>query len=500
MHPNPNRRHLMTHLLILFAIATPKTLAQPSPLTKKDAAESDGARDEVRMSPSAKDTVPGPKYFNLRYDEDFSYLDQGHGSHVGDYFDPVKHIPLSEDLRLSLGGEFRFRMESSTNVAYDAVADPTQDNVQLYRMFLHFDLKYRDSARAFLQLGSALIGDRERPTRAIDENRFTIQQLFIDLKPFGDGTPLTLRVGRQELQYGNQRFVSPLDWANTRRRFDTVKLFWTGDDWRFDVFYAKPVVVRAEQPDRYDEELDFYGAYFTYTGIERHGVDVFFFALDDTRNRTNPNGSSGDVSRYTLGGRFWGKTGSWDYEAMLAGQWGTWAGDTIQAWAWTVDGGYTFTDCRWQPRIGAAFDFASGDSNPRAGSTVGTFDHLFPLGHAWLGLIDEVGRQNINAFNLSLTAWPVPKKVKARLAWHTFWLNAKEDFLYNAGGAPGRRDSTGNSGREVGQELDLTLLWKIDRHSALLFGYSHFWDSDFIVNTGSSEDPDLFYVQYSYKF
>lgn len=101
---------------------------------------------------------------------------------------------------------------------------------------------------------------------------------------------------------------------------------------------------------------------------------------------------------------------------------------------------------------------------------------------------------------MNLSAWPVEKKVKAALAYHTFWLTEDKDALYNAGGRPGRRDQTGASGSEVGHELDLTLLWKIDVHSTLLLGYSHFWDSDFIINTGKSEDPDLFYIQYQFKF
>jgi len=441
-----------------------------------------------------------PQYLNLRYDEDFSYLDGEPGSYEADFFDPIKNIHLDDDLRLSIGGETRFRMESETHLDFGGRNRQTQDNFQLYRMFLHFDLKYRDTARVFLQLGSAFVGDRELPPRPVDENRFDVQQLFFDLKPFGDHTPLTVRIGRQELQYGNQRFVSPLDWANTRRRFDAVKLFWTAKDWRFDVFYAKPVIVRATHPDRYDEEFDFYGAYFTYGGIPRHGVDVFLFAVDDTRARVNPNGAAGDVSRYTLGSRFWGKTENWDYEAMVAGQWGHWAGDTIQAWAWTFQGGYTFEEFPWKPRVGAAFDYATGDDNPRPGSAVGTFDQLFPLGHAWLGYIDLVGRQNIHAFNLNLSAWPVRQKVKTALAWHAFWLNAKEDSLYAANGAALRRDPAGKSGREVGNELDLTLLWQLDRHSELLFGYSHFWNGTFITKTGPSEDPDLFYVQYAFRF
>jgi hypothetical protein len=36
-------------------------------------------------------------------------------------------------------------------------------------------------------------------------------------------------VGRQELLYGAQRLISPLDWANTRRTFEGGKLIWQGE-------------------------------------------------------------------------------------------------------------------------------------------------------------------------------------------------------------------------------------------------------------------------------
>jgi hypothetical protein len=195
----------------------------------------------------------------------------------------------------------------------------------------------------------------------------------------------------------------------------------------------------------------------------------------------------------------WGKTGGFDYDAVLAGQWGRWAGDTICAWAWTVSGGYTFAGPAWKPRIGLGFDWADGDASTIDGK-VGTFDQLFPLGHAYFGYLDLIGRQNINAARVDLSAWPVENKVKTAIAYHAFWLNEERDALYNAGGGGGRRDPTGRSGKEVGQELDLTLLWRLGTHSSVLLGYSHFWDNDFIANTGPSEDPDLFYVQYKLTF
>jgi hypothetical protein len=200
-----------------------------------------------------------------------------------------------------------------------------------------------------------------------------------------------------------------------------------------------------------------------------------------------------------FGSRFFGLTAGFDYEAEVGGQFGHWAGDALQGWSWALDGGYTFEPVTWKPRVGAGFDWASGDDDPTDGK-VGTMDQLFPLGHKYFGYLDLIGRQNITAANVNISCWPIEKVLQTALAYHAFWLSEEEDFLYDASGAAGRRDPTGQSGKEVGQEIDFTLAWKIDVHSSILFGYSHFWHNDFIVETGPSEDADLFYLQYAFKF
>ncbi|MEK7732091.1 MAG: alginate export family protein, partial [Planctomycetota bacterium] len=419
-------------------------------------------------------------------------------SYQKDFFDPIKNIHLGDDWRLTLGGEVRFRMEAETNKAFGAT-EPAQDTFTLYRYLVHADLRYHKLFRVFVQGAAMFDEDRDLALRPIDENRWDLHQLFFDVRFLGEDKPLTLRVGRQELSYGNQRLVSPFEWGNIRRRFDGVKAFARTEKWDIDAWYVKPVIVQRKQSDRLDEDVDFYGLYMTYKGIPRHGVDVYVLAIDDTGNSRNPNGKTGDRNQYTMGSRFWGKTAAFDYEAELAGQWGHWAGDTVQAWSWTLDGGYTLEPVAWKPRIGAGFDWASGDEKPRDGK-VGTFDQLFPLAHKYFGFLDLIGRQNVTAVNMNLSAWPVEKKVQTALAYHAFWLNDDRDALYGASGAPGRRDPTGHSGTEIGHELDVTVMWKVDVHSSLLFGYSHFWDSDFIIETGPSEDADLFYVQYALKF
>src|SRR3990172_711335 len=278
-------------------------------------AQAKPAEPPLPPTPPPKDKPqPAPKYLDLRYDEDFSYLDGEAGSYQEDFFDPIKNIPLGEEWRLTLGGEVRFRMEAETNKAFGAT-EPAQDTFTLQRYLFHADLRYHKLFRVFAQGAAMFDEDRDLALRPIDENRWDLHQLFFDVRFLGEERPWTLRVGRQELGYGNQRLVSPFEWGNIRRRFDGIKLFAKGKTWDVDLWYAKPVIAQRKQRDRFDEDYDFYGAYATYKGIPRHGVDFYLLAVDDTGNSVNPNGKAGDKSPYTLGSRFWGKTEPWDYEA-----------------------------------------------------------------------------------------------------------------------------------------------------------------------------------------
>ncbi|MFQ5424343.1 MAG: alginate export family protein [Phycisphaerae bacterium] len=444
----------------------------------------------------------GPKYLVLHGAEDFSYLDGPEGSYRKDFLDPIKRIHLTDDLSLSVGGQLRVRLEAETNRAF-GVRRRSQDTFFLHRYFLHTDFLYRKSARLFFEAINAQIEDRDLRLLPIHENRFDVYQLFFDVRPLGDKVPFTVRVGRQELLYGKQRLVSPLDWANTRRRFDGVKVFYRSEKFDIDGFYVRPIPIDLTEglnrkPDEYREEQHFFGVYAKYKGIKNHYFEPYFLGLRDKGDRTNANGRVGDLSVYTLGARVGGKTGPLDYDGELAGQWGKFSHDTIQAWMGAVDLGWTFKHVPFSPRLGAGFDYGSGDDDP-TDNVHQTFNQLFPLGHAYLGYLDLVGRQNILATNVNLTFKP-HKKVKTRLAWYTFWNDSKRDALYNAGGVPGRRNRFGTSGHDLGNELDLTIKYALDLHSSMLFGWSHFWGNSFIRSTGPSEDADLFYLQYKFSF
>ncbi len=450
----------------------------------------------VPSTQPAEPDLTGPHYYNLRYLEDYSYLDEHPEAYDADPFLRFKNIYLGEALRLDLGGEFRARFENRTNQTF-GLDDQTSNAQQNYRYLLHGNLRYENFLRVFAQGIFAHVEDQDGPFQPTQENHGDFQQLFVDLKP-PDG-PLTLRLGRQEFQYGNSRLVGPLEWVSARRRFDAVKLIYESTYLDVDAFYSKPVAVDRTRLDHWDEKNDFYGMYATYKGIPRHGIDAFLFAVDRTEDTPNPNAHTGDQSIYTFGARFWGQTGGWDYDTEISGQWGKWAGDTVQAWAWDLDGGYTF-DLPMHPRVGGGVSLASGDENPRD-ELVQTFNQLYPFNQVCIGILDLFGRQNLNRAYVNLDFWPVPDKLLCALYLHSYWLNEPRDSYYNVGGIPILRDGFGHSGNEMGQELDLWLEWRIDRRSSMVFGYSHFWNGPYVHRRVARDDqPDLFILQYQFRF
>src|SRR5690606_25534028 len=113
-------------------------------------------------------------------------------------------------------------------------------------------------------------------------------------------TEVLLRAGRQELQLGKQRLLSPLDWANNRRIFDAVQLQLRGRDsrWTLTAFSAMAVMVRDGffTWNDADRSLLFSGIYYTQQLAQSgHSLDAYAFAQNSIRHLPV------EEDRYTIG-------------------------------------------------------------------------------------------------------------------------------------------------------------------------------------------------------
>lgn len=465
-------------------------------------ADASSARFTSLESPAWRAASPapaqqaGPKYHNLRFNDNYSYLsDNANRGH--DLFDPLKRISLGGKTELSFGGQYRFRYESDNNRKLGG-SDPESQEVYLNRLFLFGDFKVANLFRFFAEFKYAGISNNELPAGAITHDKPDLENLFADGWVFNSkGTRLGLRVGRQELQYGKQRLISPLDWANTRRTFDGVRVMSAFKGWSLDGFVTRPVGVNPNKLNKPASAQLFAGLYSSKK-LNKHLFSGYFLIYSKNAPVSPATGLSTSFDYLTLGTGYDGKGGSFDWSTEAAYQFGKQSGNSISAYMLSINGGYSFKDHPAKPRIGVGWDMASGDNDP-SDSKVNTFHQLFPLGHAFLGWADQVGRRNINAFTVQLSAKP-SKNVVAKLNWFSFGLMEEKDALYNAGGKVSRQDITGASGRSVGNELDALVILKLNRHASLHMGYLHFKPGKFIRNTGSSESHNMVYLMLPVKF
>ena len=401
--------------------------------------------------------------------------------------------PRSESAKF--GGQLRFRGEFRSVKNYSGREDDSVDFV-IQRTRFHGDFRVLPNVRAFVQFQDSRNWGEEGSTLA-DLEGVDIHQAFVDFENVF-GAPLTFRVGRQELSYGDQRLVSPLDWHPVGRSFDGVRTMYEREDFQFDVF-AMNIVEGSIGPggDAGDDHY-FAGIYFAYEGIEAHELDLYvFYRSFATGSITAEDGSTGDLEDATFGVRFKGRTGGFDYSIELVGQAGNRAGDDVLAYAGAAVFGFTF-DSDWKPRIGVEWDFASGDDDPTDGDFE-TFDPLFAFVHAYQGYLDIWAWRNGHDIVGKISIRPTAD-LFVEAAFHVFILDSNSDAWYNAPGLPIRRAPGGGVDDLVGFELDLHAKYTLNESTHLWFGYSHFFAGDYVEETGQSPDTDWVFFQLTLNF
>lgn len=483
-----------------IAAADPPAAEAAAPVAAAAEPASDPQPAPAPRPAAKKKPAPAP-YKGVYYNNDFKYLDDPNYSGDPRLGESLKRMHCGDCWTWDLGGEYRLRQHNEDNFARSRLLGLANDNnfiLQRTRLFANGE--YGKLFRFYGEAIDATSSWEDFAPRTTEENRFDALNLFGDALLFDGDVDLVARVGRQELLYGAQRLISPLDWANTRRTFDGARLLAKGEDWDLDGFWTRPVpfgqhVDFDHNWDNWDESQEFMGLYATRKWDKDRPVDLYYlrYAEYDGAPQQLPN-----FDLNTFGARAQGKRGDWLWEMEGGYQFGDWGPLDHSAGFVTIGAGHVWSCHCWKPTLWVYYDWASGDRDPTDGRHE-TFNQLFPLGHKYFGYMDLVGRQNIQDLNFLATVRP-RQKVELAAWWHIFHLEEARDSLYNAAGAAIRTDATGAAGTDVGQELDLTITWFVRPNADLQLGYCHFYAGDFIANTGPGNDADFYYTQFNVRF
>ncbi|MDB6056847.1 MAG: hypothetical protein JWO95_691 [Verrucomicrobiales bacterium] len=422
-----------------------------------------------------------------------------------------------------LGGQLRARAErreyfaaAPHGVDFSATGDPN-NSILLLRERIHVGYTPVPWISAFVEGrdSSSQMDDRDPNT---ESDSMDLQQGYLRL----GGTkelPLSLKIGRQEMSYGEQLLIGPGDWGNIPRSFDAAKLRYEQPAFSIDAFVARRVIPRANAFNQNNEHENFSGVYAAAQNLlPHHNVQAYLLArnVDSTPSHITvplvPIPTPRDI--YTAGGRIesspqWSH--GWDYNVEGAYQFGrfrpsfTAASQTQNAFATHLEGGYSWKDVVLSPRVGIEYNFASGDNNPTDGAHR-TFDNLYPSNHRPFGMMDFVSWQNIHDVCLTTLIHPIAN-LSITNEVHGFWLADSHDFFYQSTGAARTSGGYGiksGAGQFVGSEYDFLASYNALRCLNFQLGYGHFFVGEYVRNslapTGGAKDADWFYAQVTFNF
>ena len=120
--------------------------------------------------------------------------------------------------------------------------------------------------------------------------------------------PVSLKVGRQELSYGEERLVGAFGWNNIGRVFDAAKVRWQNEWFGADFFTSRIVIPEDGRFNTDNDHEYFSGIYASSAKIPRNTLDLYFLARNadvkaaaDRPSPQFPQPSARDI--YTVGGR-----------------------------------------------------------------------------------------------------------------------------------------------------------------------------------------------------
>ena len=361
-----------------------------------------------------------------------------------------------------LNADIRERYQVFNNFDFNRAVDSNHQEFDS-RLYLRAKADWGNGLKVFLQPQAVLIRDHTALNGTQTFSQADLLQAYLQY----DVGHFAVRLGRQQLVYGDQRLLGHLGWKDVARTFDGIKGMYTSGAVNIDMFAVHPADIEAMTPTSANphgqslvtwEDRRLIGVYGTYTIAPKSGVDAYFINWHHNQHASVGQGRN----MHTFGARLFGQWQGMDAVAEAVLQSGTWlntAGTHMaqRASAYAVRAGYTFP--AWNTRLGVEYDYSPGDdkSNPAVHKN---FVFPFHTNHMHYGEMDFFSWANMQDIRLSLKTSPM-KALMFMTDIH--WLSlaeARGDWLNVVGTKPVFVGAPGYKETRAGTEFDLKLIYR----------------------------------------
>ncbi|WP_213035988.1 alginate export family protein [Candidatus Nitrotoga fabula] len=403
---------------------------------------------------------------------------------------------------LDLGVEIRARYEYINNdfrKKTETIDEPFQLRSRLYAAIKN---KF-DPLRATFEFQDSRRYNSQYPDTNLEVNKTEFIQGYGELyfkdalgkDDLGTNRPLSLRYGRHAFELTDKRLIARNEFRNTTNNFQGIRalLGSKNSDWQADFFAFNPIVRFMDQTDKANDAQWFYGAKFDLRKWSKIVTFQPYYYLLQQNGSKMKYASSGafataadkkDREIHTAGLRAYGivaDTGlDWDLNYLK--QWGEDGGLNQDSYGYNMEAGYTFGNHAWKPRFMANMGYASGDAN-LTDQTSQRFEGLFGFARPW-SHSNYIKMENIRAVKLRGEFSPTANlKIDFGYSWYDL-ASATDRWA-----ASGYRDTSGKSGKEIGQEFDILARFPVTKYLSMVAGYSYFMAGDFAEAQSQKQQP-----------
>ncbi len=437
-----------------------------------------------------------PSILPLRQLENYEFLKDSSKANL--FFDPIKFIPLNEkkDRYVSLGGEVKTFYESILN------REDEGEGYMLARFMVHADIHLGNRFRIFVQPASGIDLFKEAAASVVDRDELFLLNLFADYKFLQtESTSLTVRLGRQELNYGRGRLVTIREGPNIRHYWEGINILFDNMHWKADAFFTKYGTNKAGVFDNpiLDGQETFWGSYWQSKGpiLKNNKLDVYYLGfIDDISQFFNVEGKE---TRHTVGARLYKKLNHWDFDVEAAGQFGTIGNSDIAAFGVFAEVGYTLNvDTPVQKRIGFKADFFTGDRDA-TDDNVNTFNPMYPRQGYYRGA-GALYAANYWDVHPSFMV-TVANDFSFLIDWTWYWRVSTEDGLYIGGSGIPLLAPNASQEKYLGNQLDFEFSYQLTAYLSTSVNYSHFYSGGFVEeNPTPAEISDFLNLSLLFRF
>ncbi len=447
------------------------------------------------QEPAATPPTVQRRYLTNLADEDWRFL--ADAKYKSDFWDPVKYIALRRPgWFLTLGGEVRLSPQG-LRVRGDEEFPSTIDNYFLQRYLFAADLHMGSRIRFFSELQSGIINGRISSPRPNDQDVLELHQGFFEYhSPKESKRRILVRAGRQELNIGSGRLISPSQGLNVKRSFDGLSGSVSAGAWSIDGGAARLVrIFPGFFNDPPDSEQDFWGVNATRHFSKRTvQASVYYLGID--RKFSVYVQGIGPENRHTFGGRVSGRWKRLDFNYDVIGQVGEFKGNPARAYGVSTDTGVSVKFGRFPARLGVTVNSTSGDRDPND-TRLESFNPLFP-GNSYSGLIGLLGPTNLSDFTPSIRM-PLHQKLVVAFEVPSYFRSSVQDGVYSIDQRLIFRGQS-NLYRHVGTNPGVIVAWQTTRHFSLTGAITRFQSGKFLSDTLFRHGFGFYSIAGTYRF